>query len=99
MSAPTAPFQGESVTSYQAALALDTAALSRRHKEILHALRSLGPMTDGEIQQKCAMHESTERPRRIELVRRGLVVKVGTKDNSRGRACSVWAVAGTATLA
>lgn len=88
---PTAPHAGTE-TSYRAAQRVE-GVLGRMHKEILHALRSHGPMTDGEIQQACRMGESTERPRRVELVRRGLVVKVGAKDNARGRACTLWAIA------
>ena len=50
-------------------------------------------LTDEQIQTRLGMNPSTERPRRIELTRRGLVVEAGTRKTASGRMASVWRVA------
>jgi hypothetical protein len=42
------------------------------------------------MQLALGMNPSTQRPRRIELERRGLVVKDGTRKTSSGRMAVVW---------
>lgn len=49
--------------------------------------------TDEQIQHCLSMNPSTERPRRIELVRMGLVRDSGrTRETSSGRKAIVWTV-------
>lgn len=47
--------------------------------------------TDEEMQQELGLNPSTQRPRRVELVRRGLVVDAGhRRATRRGREATVW---------
>jgi len=89
-SAARAPAQQHSRTSMQAADSLDAKALNALHRKVLAFLRERGPSTDEEMQVGIPMPPSTQRPRRIELVRRGLVVEAGTRKTSSGRNASVW---------
>lgn len=58
---------------------------------VLQCLKQRGPLTDEEIQQACEMAANTERPRRIELVKAGLVVNSGgTKLTQSGRKAVLW---------
>jgi transcription initiation factor IIE alpha subunit len=50
-------------------------------------------LTDEEMQTRLGMNPSTQRPRRIELARRGMVVEAGTRRTSSGRMAVVWRVA------
>jgi hypothetical protein len=60
-------------------------------RRVLDLLReNAAGMTDEEQQAALAMNPSTQRPRRIELVRRGLVVEAGTRKTSSGRMAAVW---------
>jgi DNA-binding IclR family transcriptional regulator len=52
-----------------------------------------GGLTDEEMQTRLGMNPSTQRPRRIELARRGLVVEGGTRRTASGRMATVWRVA------
>jgi hypothetical protein len=47
-------------------------------------------LTDEEQQRLLEMNPSTQRPRRIELARRGLVVTCGTRRTASGRNADVW---------
>ena len=89
-----APSVRGSRTSAQAADALTSAMLNATQRRVLELLRE-NPhgMTDEEMQAALAMNPSTQRPRRIELVRRGLVVECGTRRTASGRNASVWRVA------
>lgn len=89
------PFQRHSETSRAAALAAEPAAASMRGR-VLAALRQAGPagLTDDEMQVRLAMNPSTQRPRRVELARAGLVVETDrTRETRGGRAASVWVAA------
>ena len=48
------------------------------------------PSTDEQIQDALAMDANTERPRRVELARMGLIKKVGTARTKAGRQAAVW---------
>jgi DNA-binding IclR family transcriptional regulator len=50
-------------------------------------------LTDEEMQKRLGMNPSTQRPRRIELARRGMVVEAGTRKTASGRNASVWRAA------
>jgi hypothetical protein len=90
-----APCQAHSETSREAAAILQ--AGGRRHalrEEVLGLLLREGPMTDEEMQRKTGMNPSTQRPRRVELLRLGLVKATGeTRRTASGRRAAVWGVA------
>ena len=91
--AQRAPSVHGSVTSAAAADSLDGATLNAMQAKVLRFLETcLGGATDEEMQLAHGMNPSTQRPRRIELERRGLVVKDGTRKTSSGRMASVWRV-------
>jgi hypothetical protein len=86
-----APAVHGSLTSAMAAGSLGPAALNAMQRRVLELLRE-NPhgLTDEEQQAALAMNPSTQRPRRIELVRRGLVVEDGARKTSSGRMAAVW---------
>jgi hypothetical protein len=89
-----APSVNGSVTSAQAADSLGPTTLNAMQRRVLELL-AVWPqgLTDEEMQHKLGMNPSTQRPRRIELARRGLVVTCGTRRTASGRNASVWRVA------
>jgi len=91
--APRAPSVNGSATSAAAADSLAPQTLNRLHRLVLEFIRDHGPATDEEIAAGLNMNPSTARPRRIELVRRGLVVEAGTRKTASKRNASVWRVA------
>jgi hypothetical protein len=92
--ATRAPSARGSVTSAQAADSLGPATLSALQRRVLALLEATPDgLTDEEMQTRLGMNPSTQRPRRIELVRRGLVVECGTRRTASGRMASVWRVA------
>jgi predicted ArsR family transcriptional regulator len=91
--APRAPSVRGSATSAAAADSLGGATLNRLHRLVLEYLREHGPATDEEIAAGLSMNPSTARPRRIELVRRGMVVEAGTRKTASGRYATAWRVA------
>ena len=62
--------------------------MQRRVLELLTATPE--GLTDEEMQRLLEMNPSTQRPRRIELARRGLVVECGTRRTASGRMATVW---------
>lgn len=89
-----APAQQHSMTSMQAADSLDAKALTRLHRLVLDFLRGRPDgATDEEIASGLGLNPSTERPRRIELARRGLVIEAGTRKTASKRNATVWRVA------
>jgi hypothetical protein len=90
----TAPYQSHSETSREAAEQIGY-DLNKLQARVLAYLRScpLGA-TDEEMQVGLAMNPSTQRPRRIELMDRRLIVDSGRKRKTRsGRWAVVWTVA------
>ena len=89
-----APAVRGSVTSAAAADSLAPATLNAMQRRVLELLQVTpdGP-TDEEMQTRLAMNPSTQRPRRIELARRGMVVEAGTRRTASGRMATVWRVA------
>lgn len=86
------PAQRHSATSREAAARIVTGAKSLRGR-VLMALLAAGPrgMTDEELQDGLLINPSTQRPRRVELVRMGLVLDSGTTRATRaGRRATVW---------
>jgi hypothetical protein len=90
-----APAVRGSVTSAQAADSLGPATLNALQSKVLRFLETCGAFgaTDEEMQLALGMNPSTQRPRRIELARRGLVVEAGTRRTASGRMATVWRVA------
>jgi len=86
-----APSVNGSVTSAKAADSLGPATLNAMQRKVLALLEATpGGLTDEEMQRLLGMNPSTQRPRRIELARRGLVVEAGTRRTASGRMATVW---------
>jgi hypothetical protein len=89
-----APSVNGSVTSAKAADSLGPATLNAMQRQVFALLAATpGGLTDEEQQRLLGMNPSTQRPRRIELARRGLVVEAGTRRTASGRMATVWRVA------
>jgi len=89
-----APAVRGSITSAQAADSLGPATLNALQRRVLALLEATPDgLTDEEMQTRLGMNPSTQRPRRIELARRGLVVECGTRRTASGRNASVWRAA------
>ena len=87
------PYQSHSPTSMAAAVEIAAQAPTLRG-QVLRSLRDDGPATDEQLQQRLGMGANTERPRRRELQKLGLVVDSGrTRPTLSGRQAVVWAVA------
>lgn len=87
------PAQRHSVTSMQAADSLDAPTLSRLERVVFQWLAKHGPATDEEIIAGTGLNPSTARPRRVALVRRGMVIEAGTRKTASRRSATVWRVA------
>ena len=87
--AARAPSVHGSITSAAAADSLSGKALNALQRRVLEFI-AWRPSTDEEIATELSMNPSTVRPRRIELVRRGLVVQDGTRRTASGRMATVW---------
>ena len=86
-----APSVNGSVTSAQAADSLTPATLNNMQRRVLELLAATPEgLTDEEMQRRLRMNPSTQRPRRIELMRRGLVAEAGTRRTASGRMAVVW---------
>jgi FixJ family two-component response regulator len=85
-----APSNG-TITSAAAADSLSPATLNAMQRRVLELLAAWPQgLTDEEIARALGMNPSTARPRRIELVRRGLIEQAGTRRTTSGRMASVW---------
>lgn len=84
-------YQKHSATSKAAASAMRPNAATLREK-VFALIRYSGAYgkTDLEIQQGLDMEGSTERPRRIELMRAGRIRQDGTRPTPSGRKAAVW---------
>jgi hypothetical protein len=89
-----APSVNGSATSAQAADSLTPATLNNMQRRVLELLAATPEgLTDEEMQRRLRMNPSTQRPRRIELMRRGLVVEAGTRKAMSGRYATAWRLA------
>ena len=88
------PHQRHSVTSKCAAVAIASDSATLRESVRRHLVWcGITGATDEEIQNALGMNPSTQRPRRIELVKRGVVVDSGTtRKTTSGRSATVWIV-------
>ena len=86
-----APSVNGSATSAKAADLLTPVALNAMQRRVLELL-AVWPqgLTDEEMQRKLGMNPSTQRPRRIELMGKGLVQSCGTRRTASGRMAVVW---------
>ena len=86
------PAQAHSPTSRAAAKAIKPTRFSLRAAVLNHIwLCGDHGATDEEIQIHMSMNPSTQRPRRVELVRAGLVSDSGrTRETQSGRKAVVW---------
>jgi hypothetical protein len=88
---PPVPFVRTSDTSVQAAEEAAEAAPTQRQRVLDELAAYSEGLTDEELQMALPMNPSTERPRRIELVRMGLVADSGrTRRTMAGRQATVW---------
>lgn len=85
-----APSVNGSITSAASADSLDGRTINAMHRRLLAYLEQHGPSTDEQMQIGMPMPASTQRPRRVELVRAGLVVQDGTRQTMSGRYATVW---------
>lgn len=91
--AQRAPSVRGSITSAKAADSLDAKTLNRLHRQVLEYLATRPDgATDEEIVAGTGLSPNTARPRRIELVTRGLIVQAGTRRTASKRMANVWRV-------
>lgn len=85
------PYQQHSATSREAAQSMEQDARTLR-QQVLDYIREQGVngATDEEIQDALHMNPSTQRPRRVELMKMGKVAINGTRKTKSGRLASVW---------
>lgn len=74
-------------TSLEAFLTVDKRTMRER---VLDAICEFGPVTDEELVDLCGLSANTVRPRRIELVKAGMVVPSGVKLTRSGRDATSW---------
>lgn len=86
------PAQSHSETSRAAAEAIEP-HVTAQQQQVLDALRAMGPMTDEAIQRFTGLAANSERPRRIELWKRGLVQQRGEGVTRSGRRAVRWGLA------
>jgi hypothetical protein len=85
------PAQRHSVTSRAAAASLTPAKLTGDRLRIYRYLRTRPDgATDEEIAAALAMNANTERPRRVELQKIGMIRLSGTRATASGRKANVW---------
>jgi len=87
--AQRAPSVNGSVTSAAAADSIEGKTLNALQRRVYEFI-AWRASTDEEIANELGMNPSTVRPRRVELVRRGLVVQDGTRRTTSGRMATVW---------
>lgn len=85
-----APCQRASSTSRAAAVAIAPAAPTLRAQVLAYIEQHPAGLTDEEVQLGLGMNPSTQRPRRIELVKAGLIREAGSRKTTSGRKATVW---------
>ncbi len=86
-----APAVNGSITSAQAADSLTPATLNAMQRKVLAVLQATPEgLTDEEMQRRLGMNPSTQRPRRIELAKAGMIQKAGVRKTASGRNADVW---------
>ena len=88
-----APSIRGSETSEAAAQAIKP-SVTQLQQEVFDAIQFFGGATDDQVQEFTGLAGSTQRPRRIELVRMGKIKDSGLCAKTRsGRAATIWVVA------
>lgn len=91
---PSAPFTGKSWTTVECSKAgaeQATAHCRRQCDQLLALYAQHGDLTDAESATLMGLERSSVIPRRRELMKRGLVQEVGTRDNvTSGIANTTW---------
>lgn len=82
--------QQHSPTSVAAAASQSKKKTAIDRDRILAALAKHGPMTDEQIVERTGLGANTARPRRVELVRAGLVKAVGEGRTAGGNRAVTW---------
>jgi predicted ArsR family transcriptional regulator len=82
------PYQAHSETSRDAAVSM-RGKTARIRDLVLDAIKER-PSTDEELVARLQISQNTVRPRRVELVQRGLVVEGGRRKTQSGRTAIVW---------
>lgn len=85
-----APSQRASATSRDAAERIAPGAPTLRVQVLAYIEQHPAGLTDEEVQLGLGMNPSTQRPRRIELQRDGMVAPAGTRKTTSGRKATVW---------
>jgi hypothetical protein len=87
-----APAQRHSETSVAAAASVEAGNVRGRDRQrLLRLLVQYGPATDEEMAHRLGMSPNTQRPRRVELCRLGVVVDTGHRRRTvAGRKATVW---------
>jgi len=83
------PYQKHSETSREASESMIPNAGTLRAK-VFEFIKEHSPCTDEEIQIGLSMNPSTQRPRRVELLRSGLITASGYKLTRSGRKATAW---------
>jgi hypothetical protein len=84
---PVPAFRHDSATSRSAAEVIEPKAGTLR-AQALELLRD--PLTDDQGAERLGVSGNTWRPRRVELVKAGLVVRVGTGRSAGGHPAAIW---------
>lgn len=84
------PFQRHSETSREAAISVYGEVRNTQQSRLYDYLLNHGPATDETCAAMLDMNPSAERPRRIELVEKGLVEACGTGITKSGRKAQLW---------
>jgi hypothetical protein len=85
------PYQQHSATSKAAAAKIRPHRATGQRAVLMALHEHPGGLTDLELQEVTGLRGSTERPRRVDLCRAGLVYSEGTRTPESGRrASSVW---------
>lgn len=89
--APSAPYVKGSSTSKAAAASI-LPVLNEQQAAVFKLIKSSGKvgMTDEECQDAGFIKPNAQRPRRIELAEKGLIVKAGKRKTKSGRYAQVW---------
>jgi transcription initiation factor IIE alpha subunit len=85
-----APAQRHSPTSVAAAKSQTKSKKEGDKQTIIAALELHGPLTDEQIVERTGIGANTVRPRRVELVREGLVQAVGEGRTASGKRATTW---------
>jgi transcription initiation factor IIE alpha subunit len=85
-----APAQRHSPTSVEAAKSQTKSKKDGDKQTIIAALELHGPLTDEQIVERTGIGANTVRPRRVELVREGLVQAVGEGRTVSGKRAVTW---------